>query len=82
MIHLECGWGWCATQGTPDGDCRDAGSPACSSNPCGSGLKGSHRPPSIPASYLRAGVPLSEVRPDALPPHHPPSPKLAEVCVI
>jgi hypothetical protein len=48
MIHLECGSGWCAAQDTPDPDCRDAGSPACSSNPAESGPKGSRRPPSLP----------------------------------
>lgn len=81
MIHLECGSGWCAAQGTPVRDCGDAGSPACLPNPAGSGPKGSRRPPSIPASCPRARVPLAEVRPDALPPQRPLSPELAEVCV-
>lgn len=81
MIHLECGSRWCAAQGTPDPDCRDTGSPACSPNPAESGPMGSRRPPSIPASCLQARVQLAEVRPDALPPHRPLSRELAEVCV-
>lgn len=81
MIHLECGSGWCTAQGTPDRDCGDAGSPACSPNSSGSGHKGSCRPPSLLASCLQAGVQLAEVRPSALPPHRPLSRELAEVCV-
>lgn len=81
MIHLECGSGWCTAQGTPDRDCGDAGSSACSPSPAGSGPKGPRRPPSIPASCPQARVLLAEVRPDALPPHRPLSPELAEVCV-
>lgn len=81
MIHLECGSGWCTAQDTPDWDCGDVGSPACSPYPDGSGPKGSRRPPCVAASCPRSRVPLAEVRPDALPPHRPLSPELAEVCV-
>lgn len=81
MIHLECGSGWCTAQDTPDGDCGDAGSPACSPCPAGSCPKGSRRPPCVPASYPQARVPLAEVRPDALPSRRSPSRQLAEVCV-
>lgn len=81
MIHLECGSGWCASQGTPDRDCGDVRSPACSSNPVGFGPHGSHRPPSAPASYLWAGVPQAEVCPESLPSLLPLSPLLAEVLV-
>lgn len=81
MIHLECGSGWCAAQGTPVRDCGEAWSPACLPNPARSGPKGSRHPPSIPTSCPRARVPLAEGRPDALPPQRPLSPELAEVCV-
>lgn len=39
-------------------------------SPTGSGPERSRRPSSVPASYLWAGVQLTAVRPDALPPRH------------
>lgn len=54
MIHLECGFGWCASQGTPDPDCGDSGSPACSPNPAGFGPQGAP-PPTFCSSLLPSG---------------------------
>lgn len=54
MIHLECGSGWCASQGTPDRDCGDGRSPACSPNPAGLGPQGVP-PPTFSPSVLPLG---------------------------
>lgn len=53
-IHLDCGSGWCASQGTPDRDCGDGRSAACSPNPAGFGPQGVP-PPTFCPSILPLG---------------------------